>query len=64
VRSSAGTAPPRGDRRKISAAAWWKPLGSPAAAMLTAISSISPSQRHPLAAAELAADRDRSASPG
>ncbi len=63
--SSAGVADlPCGARRKTSAAAWWKPSGSPAAAMLAAISSISPAQRQPLALAAWAAPADRSVSVG
>src|SRR4029453_13007854 len=38
--------------RKTSAAATWNPLGRPAEANVAAISSISPTQRQPLVAAE------------
>jgi hypothetical protein len=46
------------------AAAWWNPSGSPAAAMAAAISSISPVQRQPLAAADRSAPSQRFSRPG
>src|SRR5215469_9218842 len=55
----AGSVRARGVRRKISAAAWWKPPGSPAAVMLALISSISAIQRQPLAVADRADPSDR-----
>ena len=51
-------------RSKISAAAWWNPGGSPAASIDAAISSISATQRQPLAAAADADPSERAASPG
>ena len=54
----------RGERRKTSAAARWKPSGRPAAAIAAAISVISASQRQPLAAAERAAPCTRPARAG
>jgi len=48
----------------MSAAAWWNPSGSPAAAIAAAISSISPTQRHPLAAADPSAPCQRFSSAG
>jgi len=48
----------------MSAAAWWNPEGSPAAAIAAAISSISPVQRQPLAAADRSAPSQRFSRPG
>jgi hypothetical protein len=45
----------RGARLNTSAAARWKPSGSPASAWAAAISSISPTQRQPFAVADRAA---------
>src|SRR5919201_2119808 len=50
--------------RKTSAAARWNPSGRPAAANVAAISSISPTQRQPLLAADRAARTDCSGSSG
>src|SRR6266550_5979324 len=56
---------PPGERvRNTSAAARWKPSGSPAAAKVEAISSLSPTQRQPLACADRAARCDRSGRSG
>src|SRR5579875_3871246 len=49
---------PRATRPKTSAAALWKPSGSTGAAIDPAISSISATQRQPLAAADAAARSD------
>src|SRR5581483_12466523 len=59
--------PVDGDPRhdlNTSAAARWKPPGAPAASNVSAISSISPIQRHPLRAAERSAAASRSWSSG
>src|SRR6185437_2134597 len=50
--------------RNTSAAARWKPGGSPAASKVEAISSISATQRQPLARAERAARSERSGKSG
>src|SRR6266516_3357087 len=50
--------------RNTSAAAWWKPAGSPAAEKVAAISSISPTHRQPFAWPDRAARSDRSSSSG
>lgn len=51
-------------RRYTSAAAWWNPSGSPAAANVAAISSISTIHRHALGATARAECSERVASPG